>query len=95
MKEFDPQLSGIDFKIRQLIDKYQSLQRKNLVLINQVQELTTTSAEQKETIKQLEEKVNILKLAKTLETKEGNIEAKVKINELVREIDKCIGMLNT
>ncbi len=95
MKEFDPQLSGIDFKIRQLIDKYQSLQRKNLVLINQVKELTTTSAEQKETIKQLEEKVNILKLAKTLETKEGNIEAKVKINELVREIDKCIGMLNT
>jgi uncharacterized coiled-coil DUF342 family protein len=95
MKEFDQQLSGIDFKIRQLIDKYQSLQRKNLELINQVQELTTTSAEQKETIKQLEEKVNILKLAKTLETKEGNIEAKVKINELVREIDKCIGMLNT
>ncbi len=35
-----------------------------------------------------------LKTGKTLENEEGSKEIKTKINELVREIDKCIGLLN-
>ena len=45
-------------------------------------------------IKLLEEKVKIIKLAKITETNEGVADAKIKINEIVREIDKCIGLLN-
>ena len=44
---------------------------------------------------ELEEKVKILSLAKSLSNDEiGKNELKLKINELVREIDKCIAYLS-
>ncbi len=95
MKDVATLVSGIEYKLRKLIDQHQSTRDENSRLINEIQELKKVINEQKQTISQLEEKSKILKLAKTLETKEGNVEAKLKINELVREIDKCIGLLNS
>jgi uncharacterized coiled-coil DUF342 family protein len=95
MKDVATLVSGIEYKLRKLIDQHQSARDENTRLINEIQELKKVINEQKQTISQLEEKSKILKLAKTLETKEGNVEAKLKINELVREIDKCIGLLNS
>ena len=45
--------------------------------------------------KELEHRYNNLKLAKVLtsETEEGH-DAKIKVNRIVREIDKCIALLN-
>lgn len=49
----------------------------------------------KERVKELEEKNKILKLAKTLDVgSEKSTDLKLKINELVREIDKCIALVN-
>jgi SMC interacting uncharacterized protein involved in chromosome segregation len=46
-------------------------------------------------IQSLEVKLNTLKLAKTLSGNNGDmLEAKVKVNSMVREIDKCIALLN-
>lgn len=46
-------------------------------------------------LKDLEQKYNTLKLAKMLssDTEEGH-DAKIKVNRIVREIDKCIALLN-
>ena len=95
MKDVATLVSGIEYKLRKLIDQHQLARSENKQLTSKIQELTEVINEQKKTISQLEEKSKILKLAKTLEIKEGNVEAKLKINELVREIDKCIGLLNT
>ncbi|MEI7501179.1 MAG: hypothetical protein WCK84_12120 [Bacteroidota bacterium] len=95
MKDVATLVSGIEYKMRKLIEQHQLARNDNKRLINEVQGLKEVINEQKQIIKQLEEKSKILKLAKTLELKEGNVEAKLKINELVREIDKCIGLLNT
>ncbi len=44
---------------------------------------------------ELEEKIKVLSLAKSLSNDEiGKNELKLKINELVREIDKCIALTN-
>ena len=45
--------------------------------------------------KELEQKYNNLKLAKVLasETEESH-DARIKVNSIVREIDKCIALLN-
>ena len=88
-------LNGIQIKLQKLIEKTQRIIEDNNQYINEIQALKNINKQQKERIKQLEEKNNILKLAKTLEIKEGNVDAKLKINELVREIEKCIGLLNT
>lgn len=88
-------ISGIEYKLNKLIEKHHIIHKENQQYITEIQELITLNTKQKETIKQLEEKIKILKIAKSLESKEGNVEAKLKINELVREIEKCIGLLNT
>ncbi len=47
-------------------------------------------------VKELEEQNKVLKLAKSLSGKEGkSTEIKLKINELIREIDKCIAQVNS
>jgi peptidoglycan hydrolase CwlO-like protein len=44
---------------------------------------------------ELKDKNNVLKMAKSLgESGEKSTEAKKRINELVKEIDKCIALLN-
>ena len=95
MKDVATLVSGIDYKIRKLIEQQDSLLARQKAGAAEVQQLKQANLEQQKQIKKLEETIKTLKLAKTLENKEGNVEAKLKINELVREIDKCIGLLNT
>ena len=88
-------VSGIGLKLNKLIDRQRDLIEKMEKYQKEIQELNKIHGEQKDEINKLKEQYRILKLSKTLETKEGAVEAKAKISELVREIDKCIGLLNT
>jgi hypothetical protein len=88
-------VSGIELKLQKLIEKQKELNEKTEKYLKEIQELNKINDKQKEEISKLKEQYRILKLSKTLETKEGAVEAKAKISELVREIDKCIGLLNT
>ena len=50
---------------------------------------------QKNTINELTEQNKLIKLAKEMSSKKGdNHELKIKINELIRDIDRCIDLLN-
>ena len=95
MKDVATLVSGIADKLKRIVENQHLLRAENQTLKNEILKLTIENNNQGENLKQLEEKIKILRLSKTLETKEGNVEAKLKINELVREIDKCIGLLNT
>jgi hypothetical protein len=58
-------------------------------------ELSNKLVEKEKAYESLEAKFNTLKMAKVLTgSKEENLEAKVKVSNLVREIDKCIALLN-
>jgi hypothetical protein len=68
-------------------------ERQNLQ--NTINRLEGEKKELKTTINNLEERIKIIKLAKSLsDTDEKSFQAKLRINELVREIDKCIVLLN-
>jgi hypothetical protein len=95
MKDVGTLVSGIEYKFGKLIEQHHLQRADNKRFITEIHELKQIVNEQKNTIRQLEDTIRIIKIAKTLETKEGNVEAKLKINELVREIDRCIGLLNT
>ena len=88
-------VSGIDFKVRKLVARQKKLRNEHEQLTNDINELKKTNEEQKQVIKGLEEKIRILKIARTTGESENNSDARARINELVREIDKCIGLLNT
>jgi hypothetical protein len=94
MPDLDKTVAGIHMKVKQLIDLNSSLAEENLKLRNKQETIENKVKDQKIFIEQLIEKNNYLKIAKSVKQSEGNTDVKKKIDELVREIDKCIGLLN-
>ena len=88
-------LLGIEEKLHKLIENQKELIQRINSYKDEIRDLKISREEQKDEINRLKEQYRVLKLSKTFEKKEGAVEAKAKINELVREIDKCIGLLNT
>jgi chromosome segregation ATPase len=60
----------------------------------ELQRLRDHISKQEAHITSIEESNKTLKIAKSLTGAGENTDAKLKINELVREIDKCIALLN-
>ena len=71
------------------------LKTTNLSLNQQLSSLQLHFEENKNRISDLKEKNKILKLSASLQGKGEDTKAtKQQINELVREVDKCIALLN-
>lgn len=88
------QLSKVVEKTERLIELCAALQEENDLMKLENQSLKVAIAVSKEKNKDVEEKLRVLKLAKSFsETNEKNLDIKQKINEFVREIDKCIVLL--
>jgi FtsZ-binding cell division protein ZapB len=87
-------VSGIDFKVRKLIEKVEILENENVKLQNIIEDLTIETNNQKHKIEEFQERIKVLKLAKSLTKEESRTEVKLKINELLREIDNCVRLLN-
>ena len=88
------QLNSVLHKTARLIELCSALQEENelLKLENQTIKSTLDTAKNKNT--DLEEKLRVLKLAKSIEgTSEKTLDIKQKINDFVREIDKCVVLL--
>ena len=95
MADLDITLSSLQSKIEKIVHLHKKLQDDYSKVVSDNEEMQKTIAQQKSSISNLEEKHKILKLAKTLNGNENNsTELKYKINELVREIDKSIALLN-
>ena len=78
-----------------LIAKYEAVNEQHQLTLNHIEELSKELELRNEAIKQLEDKNKILKLSTSIQSEQGdNKAARKKINELVREIDKCIALLN-
>ena len=88
-------IRGLKNRISELISLYkkskaekESLIHEKLELMEKIETLTREKEE-------LSHQYNTLKLAKTLAANsEDSHQAKLKINRIVREIDKCIALLN-
>jgi len=93
MEDFSALMSGIEFKTHQLVRQLKELKHENAEIKKQLELLTKKDQENALKIKYLEEKNKILRVVKTLEG-EDKTKAKLKINELLREVDRCIALLN-
>ena len=94
MSSVADQLSSVLQKTARLIELCNALQEENdlLKLENQSVKVALDTSKNKNT--ELEEKLRVLKLAKSIEgTSEKTLDIKQKINDFVREIDKCVVLL--
>ena len=82
-------------KLDELFNRYNNLRSELTDLKNGNEELKTMIQEREERIKELEIKYERVKLSGALlGDGENAVEAKKKITDLMREIDRCVALLN-
>ena len=81
-------------KLQQLLKKYQALQKENEALKNDSLSLQKKENDYKNTIDELNQKVNILQAASGQMTNKDQKEFEKKISQYIKELDKCIGILS-
>lgn len=88
-------LRNFETRVRQLMLKYKELENKNRELQVLVEEKEVAMSAILEENKNLRSEYANLKLAKMIEIGDDDLkDAKTRVTKLVKEIDKCIALLN-
>ena len=94
MSSVAEQLNSVLNKTARLIELCNALQEENELLKQENASVKLALNASKAKISDLDEKMRVLKLAKSIEgTSEKTLDIKQKINDFVREIDKCVVLL--
>ena len=92
MKEI---VDSLEAKIKKLISLYDIERNEKISAIQDIENIKKELVNQREIINELEDKIKLVKLSKVFSSSgDDNKRNKQKINEYVREIDKCIALLN-
>jgi hypothetical protein len=83
-------------RIQKIIELYENQKNINIELENNNRELKEKLILLENKVSDVEIKYDNLKLARAIVSpeEEGSHEARIKVNRIVREIDKCIALLN-
>lgn len=88
-------LAAIKASVERLVKENAALKSECTELQEKLRETETLCELQKNTIAELTERAKLLKIAKALSLNGSEkFDAKIKINELIRDIDRCIDLLN-
>lgn len=95
-------IQSIEDKVQLLLKKLQHIQSENVLLKEQLQTRDQDIQSQQTTIAALEDKLRLVKIAgaaqghpaSATEDEEFKKEMRSKINDYIKEIDKCMAMLN-
>lgn len=81
----------LEDKLKILLSNYEFLKNENEILLQSNTELQHQVLESKQHLIEQKKDFDLLKIAKTIEGSSTNTkDTKLKINTLIREIDKCI-----
>ena len=82
-------------KVEQLVAAYEQLQREHQQLQTQYAELQQQLASKGQALSELNGRFTALNLAQAIKGSSSDMhDARIKVNRIVREIDKCIALLN-
>ena len=95
MVNIDDIVFSLERKIKQVIQVAEKLKISNRQLQQQVDELSDQIRVKSQEMEVLESKYQSLRFSKTLASSPEDVKnAKLQVNRMVREIDKCIALLN-
>lgn len=84
-------MQKLENSLKQLLSNYEFLKKENEILLQQNNELQIQLIEKQEIVTNQKKEYDLLKIAKTIDGSNNNTRAtKLKINALIKEIDKCI-----
>ena len=89
-------LTDLEFRVRQVMFMCDILKEENIRLKSDLQVIQQQLVEKTEQLNQLKTKYDSLKTARTITAASVDVRvAKNKLSKLVREVDKCINLLNS
>ncbi len=96
MEAFSTTVSTLEKQIKQLIELHNQSLKENASLKLSNQQLSVDKENQQNKIANLTEQIKTLKLAQALtgSGEQDTRQVKTKINEYIKEIDKCLALLN-
>jgi len=95
MTNLDDTISSLEGKINEVIRYAEELKASNIQLQQQVDKLSEQIRIKNQEMEVLGSKYQSLKLTKTLISSSEDVRnVKYQVNRMVREIDKCIALLN-
>lgn len=97
MSKKDPvSVNIVESQVIELLERYKKLKEENVQLKRDLETALTNLDDAKSEIIKLQTNYNRLKLAKAYGWDEkSKREANLRISQLVRDIDKCLGLLNS
>ena len=95
MAELDLQIKSIQDKLQQLLKQHQLLQKENGKLKKDLEKAQLLSNEKEASLQALKQQVDVFKLGSgNLDAGEKNALGK-RIDTYLKEIDRCLALLNT
>ena len=88
-------ISNIEIKLNNLLSSHNKLKEINESLNAEKANFISEIEMKNKEIVALKDKIKIMSISKSVDASKGDIrQTKLKINEYIREIDKCIAQLN-
>ena len=88
-------INNIESKLNIFISKYRKLIQENIILKKKNDDLSLDIQKKVKEILSLNDKIKLMNISKSVDVSEEEVkESRLKINKYVREIDKCIALLN-
>jgi len=94
MSEIEDHIKRVSNKLQQLLKQYLFLQKENERLKESLKELQLAKEQETEQIGRLQQQVSILKTSIGQMTETDKKIFEKQINQYIKEIDKCIGLLS-
>ncbi|MDO9512308.1 MAG: hypothetical protein Q7J34_11160 [Bacteroidales bacterium] len=95
MEELSRIIISIEEKLKGIMFENHALTVRNAALIRQISELQEKNGVKENTIDRMAEKLKLITITNTVSKGKETVDAKQKINEIVREIDRCIRLINS
>lgn len=92
---YEELIAAFELKLRKLMSEYQSLQEQNAELKAELERKHTDLMHAHQDVLELRKSYDHLRIARNLGiSQEDRNESKQRINKMVREIDKCLALLD-
>tara|TARA_B100000959_G_scaffold252526_1_gene282690 strand:- start:317 stop:598 length:282 start_codon:yes stop_codon:yes gene_type:complete len=88
-------IDSLEVKINKLISLYNVMKQEKKIIVNENRNFKNKLTKLQEVVEKLEEKIKVIKISNLVSSdSEDKKKTKQKINKYVREIDRCIALLN-
>lgn len=94
MNNLETHIKSVNEKLQQLLKKHIALKKDNEDLKEELKNCKEKEAEYKYALHELDQKVYVLKAASGQMNEVDQKEFEKRINQYIKEIDKCIGLLS-